>query len=576
MRHHLCGSTLFVAATLLLLSATGSPAQSAAPRLVLQITVDQLRGDQPGRYIDRMGEGGFRYLRDNGVVYADAHHAHANTETIVGHTTLATGAHPAAHGMIGNVWLDRETGFLTYNIEDPRYRLVTAGAGVDRTQEIDPTQRVARSEGRSPAAILVSTFSDELAVASAGKAKVFGVSVKDRGAVSMAGHAGKAFWFSKSAGEFVSSDFYYDAYPDWVVAWNAGYPASRYAGRAWELLHDRWTYVFGERDDQPWETAMPGFGRTFPHAFGDAESAAFNTYLTLSPAGDQLTLDFAKALIEGEGIGDDDVTDYLSVSFSSTDYVGHLFGPSSLEAEDNLLQLDRTLAELLAFVDERVGLDRTVIVLSADHGGPEVPADLDQYGFEADYVDPDSWETEAGFAAMKELFGIGEELITLYEHPYVYLDRELIEAEGLDQARVEAAVAAEIIKFPGVALAVSGTALARGETPDTPLMRSVLNNYNPKRSGDVFVVFAPGWFINDFDGLTVAATHGSPWSYDTFVPVIFAAPGVQPQTVTRRIHTIDIAPTLSAILGIKPPSGSRGNVLVEAVPAAIGGASREP
>jgi predicted AlkP superfamily pyrophosphatase or phosphodiesterase len=565
MRLRSLGVMFFAALAFLPFSESGGLAQSAAPRLVLQITVDQLRGDMPSRYIDRMGEGGFRYMLDNGVVFADAHHAHANTETIVGHATLATGAHPAAHGMIGNVWLDRETGFLTYNIEDPRYRLVTAGADVDRAREIDPTQRAARSEGRSPAAIMVSTFSDELAIASAGKAKVFGVSIKDRGAVSMAGHAGKAFWFSKSAGEFVSSDFYYDAYPEWVVAWNAGKPASRYSGEAWELLHDRSTYVFGERDDQPWETAMPGFGRTFPHAFGDAEDAAFNTYLTLSPAGDRLTLDFAKALIENEEIGADAITDYLSVSFSSTDYVGHLFGPASLETEDNLLQLDRTLAELLAFVDERVGLDQTVIVLSADHGGPEVPADLDQYGFETDYVAPDTWETQAGFAALKELFGIGEDLISRYEHPYVYLNRELIEAEGLDQARVEAAVAAEIVKFPGVALAVSSTALARGEMPDTPLIRSVLNNYSPKRSGDVFVVFAPGWFINDFDGLTVPATHGSPWSYDTFVPVIFAAPGVQPRTVHRRIYTVDVAPTLSALLGIKPPSGSRGNVLVEAL-----------
>ncbi|MGD8328365.1 MAG: alkaline phosphatase family protein [Acidobacteriota bacterium] len=563
MRQRFFGTMLAVVVALLPQSGTDVIAQSGAPRLVLQITVDQLRGDQLGRYIDRMAEGGFRYLLDNGAVFADAHHAHANTETIVGHTTLATGAHPAAHGMIGNVWFDRESGSLTYNIEDPRYRLVTAGADVDRAREIDPTQRAARSDGRSPAAILVSTFSDELAIATAGGAKIFGVSVKDRGAVSMAGHAGKAFWFSKSAGEFVSSDFYYDAYPGWVTAWNAANLPSRYDGESWELLHDRSTYRFGDRDDQPWETAMPGFGRTFPHPFGNQNDPTFNTFLTLSPAGDQLTLDFAKVLIDNEELGQDEVTDYLSVSFSSTDYVGHLFGPSSLEAEDNLLQLDRTLADLLAFVDDRIGFDQTLIVLSADHGGPEVPADLAGYGFEADYVEPDSWETQAGLAALKQRFGIGEALISSYNHPYVYLNRELIAAEGLDQAEVEAAVAEEIVKFEGVALAVSSTALARGQTPDTPLLQAILNNYNPKRSGDVFVVFAPGWFINDFDGLEVAATHGSPWSYDTFVPVIFAGGSLEAQEVHRRIHTVDVAPTLSAIVGIKPPSGSRGHVLTE-------------
>jgi len=172
-------------------------AQQQAPRLVLQITVDQLRGDLVTRYLDRMGEGGFRYLLEKGVVFSNAHHAHANTETIVGHATLATGAYPSAHGMVGNVWFDREAGRLTYNIEDALYRLLTAAAGIDRKTEIDPTQKVARSDGRSPAAILVSTFDDELAIHTAARAKVFGVSIKDRGAVAMAGHAGKAFWFSK-------------------------------------------------------------------------------------------------------------------------------------------------------------------------------------------------------------------------------------------------------------------------------------------------------------------------------------------------------------------------------------------
>ena len=176
-------------AAALALTATGVHAAEPAPRLVLQITVDQLRGDLPGRYLKNMGEGGYRYLMDHGVWFADAHHAHANTETIVGHATLATGADPAAHGMIGNVWMDRLTGSLTYNIEDPKYHTLTPGSGVNKSTEIDPTQKIAKSDGRSPAAILVSTFSDELAISTAGRAKIFGVSVKDRGAVSMAGHA---------------------------------------------------------------------------------------------------------------------------------------------------------------------------------------------------------------------------------------------------------------------------------------------------------------------------------------------------------------------------------------------------
>lgn len=554
---------LWVFAGYVLLFNPAAWAGPEKPRLILQITVDQLRGDLPARFLDRMGDGGFRYLLEQGIVYGNAHHAHANTETIVGHATLATGAHPSAHGMIGNLWFDRGTGSLTYNVEDDRYPLLTEGADVDKKTEIDPTQKAAGTDGRSPAAMLVSTFGDELAIHTAGKAKVFGISIKDRGAVSFAGHAGKAFWFSKSAGEFVTSRFYYDEYPGWVSAFNESDPALRYADSSWELLQDRSGYVFGDRDDQPWELDLPLFGRTFPHAYGPASGPGFSTFLTVSPAGDELTLEFARALIENEALGADSVTDFLAVSFSSTDYVAHLFGPSSLEAEDNLLRLDRTLAGLLAFVDEKIGLDQTLIVLSADHGGPEAPGDLQQYGFDARYVDPDSWEKEAGFAALRQRFGIGEGLIQQYSHPYLYLNHELIAEKGLAPGEVEKAVAAELVKFDGVALAVSSTAMTNGELPDTPLLRAVLNNYNPRRSGDIFVVFRPNWFINDFDGLAVATTHGSPWRYDTFVPVIFAGAGIKPRRVFREIHTIDVASTLAAIVGTKPPSGARGKVLSE-------------
>jgi len=543
--------------------ATAALAAEPPPRLVLQITVDQLRGDLMTRYLDRMGEGGIRYLLDNGIVYLDAHHAHANTETIVGHATLATGAHPAAHGMIGNVWFDHDLGRLVYNVEDGDFPILSADAGVDKDQEIDPTQRAAGTDGRSPRAILTSTFSDELAISQGPDAKVFGVSVKDRGAISMAGHAGKAFWFSKAAGEFITSSYYYDEYPDWVTAWNARKLPFAYADTNWELLHDRASYRNGDRDDLAYETSLPGFGNVFPHPYGAADGKYFTTFLTISPAGDALTVDFAKALIDAEGLGQDDVTDYLSVSLSSTDYVGHLFGPSSLETEDQLLQLDRAIADLLGFVDDRVGLDRTLIVLSADHGAAEAPGYMEELGIPARYLNPDDWDKEPGIARLQAEFGIGGPLISEYFHPYIYLDNEAIAAAGLDQETVERAVAGEIVRLPGVALAISSTALARGAYPDMPIIRSVLNNYSPSRSGDVFVVFEPHSFINDFDGLTVTSHHGSPWAYDTYVPLIFAGYGLEPRRVARRVETVDLAPTLSAILELKPPSGAAGVPLKE-------------
>jgi predicted AlkP superfamily pyrophosphatase or phosphodiesterase len=547
----------------LLLTILGTAHAQQAPKLVLQITVDQLRGDLPTRYYDRLGEGGFRYLWEHGVVYRNAHHAHANTETIVGHATLATGAHPSGHGMVGNLWFDRETGFTTYNVEDARYPLLTAGADVDKKTEIDPTQRAARSEGRSPAAILVTTFSDELRSSTDGAAKVVGVSVKDRGAISMAGHSGTAYWFSKASGEFVTSRYYLDEYPAWVAEFNDGRPAQAFANTSWTLLHDRDSYLFGDSDDREWETDVAGFGRVFPHAFGDGTSRYFTTWLTLSPAGDRLVLDFAKEALVNEQLGADEITDYLSVSFSSTDYVGHVFGPSSLEAEDNILQLDRTLAELFAHVDEHVGLDNTLIVLSADHGGPDTPGYLNALGIPAGYVEPESWDKDAAITRIKERFRIKGELIETYSHPYLYFSADVKNNRKIDQQALEAAVVEELMKFPSVSLAVSSTALRSGNLPDTELMTAVRHNFHPKRSGDVFIVFEPNWFINDFEGLIVASTHGSPWNYDTYVPIVFAGAGLEPAVVDRRVLTVDIAATLAAYLGIKPPSGSVGTPLKE-------------
>ncbi|MDH5175472.1 MAG: alkaline phosphatase family protein [Gammaproteobacteria bacterium] len=563
MRHSKIG--LLAAASILALGSLPAAAEQP-PRLVLQITVDALRGDLPRRYAHVLGDGGFRYLMDQGVYYTNAHYQHANTETIVGHVSLATGTVPAAHGMVGNMWFDREAGRLTYNIEDPAHHLLTAGAAVDRKTEIDPTQKAAKVDGRSPAAILSSTFSDELAVHFGGKSKIFGVSVKDRGAVSLAGHAGKAFWFSKTTGEFVTSSYYYEQYPDWVKAWNARRPAQAYAGKAWELMHDAAKYLFGDADDRDYEQDFPGFGRIFPHPYGTANDKYFTTRLTLSPAGDELTLDFAKALLDNEQLGRDGIPDYLAISFSSTDYVGHLFGASSLESEDNLARLDRTLAQLFAYVDERIGLDNTLIVLSADHGQPEVPGYLRALGIEgARYFAVEALDKAPAIAALKQKFGIGAELIEAFSQPYVYLNSKLIRDKGLDQAEVEKAVAAELEKFDGVAAAVSSTALRTGGLPDTLLLRAILRNFHPKRSGDIYVVFEPNVFINDFDGLTVASSHGSPWRYDTFVPVIFAGAKLKHATVSRPVTPYDVAPTLADYLGVKPPSAAIGVPLAEVV-----------
>lgn len=538
-------------------------AAETVPRLVLQITVDQLRGDMPDTVLDRVGPGGFRYLAERGVWFANAHHPHANTETIVGHVTLATGAYPSRHGMVSNVWFDAEDNRLRYNIEDPDYDAVGGIGARDMDSEVDKSQ-VSRTEGRSPRNILTTTFSDEHVLSFGDKAKVFAVSGKDRGAVSMAGHMGKAFWYSTRDGGFASSTYYYDKFPQWVYDWNAQKKADRYYDKTWDLTRDIGTYRYGAQDDRPYENiADLGFGRVFPHAYGAKGNKYYYTLLMASPVADELTVDFAKELIQREGLGKDDVADYLAISLSSTDYVGHTFGPASLESEENLLRLDRTLADLFAYVDKTVGLDNTLIVLSADHGTPEAPQYMTEKGLEAGRIDLDQMDFTQLDKELKERFGFGKEVIKMTYHPYVYLDHALMEAKKADAGEVSAVIANALIEIEGIAYAIPSAALITGQLPDAaPIARQVLRNFSPKRSGDIYMIYQPHW-VPTATGDYALVNHGSPWRYDTFVPVIFAGNGVLPNRIYRPVETVDVVATLTAYMKIKPTSGSVGTPLEE-------------
>ena len=557
---------LYLTSTMLFATKKASQSTIPKPKLILQITVDQLRGDLPDKFMKNMGQGGFRWLKENGVWYKNANYTYSNTETVVGHTTLATGANPSIHGMVSNVWYDRDKKRLVYNIEDKRYHILSQNAGIDGSTEVDSSQALAGTDGRSPANIIVSTFSDELALYTNARSKIFAVSVKDRGAVTLAGHAGKAFWFSKTSGEFITSSYYYQQYPVWVKNFNKQKRAERYSGKSWTLMYDKSKYMFGNSDDNPWEEDYANFGRVFPHQYGEKENKYFKHFLTFSPAGDELTLDFAKAIIENEKMGQHDVTDYLAISFSSTDYVGHIFGPSSLEAEDNMLRLDKTLASLFKYVDEKVGLDNTLIVLSADHGAPEAPGYLAKLGIEAKWIAPLKWNKKPSLLRLEKKFGVGQELIEAFFPPYLYLNHTVIKEKGLDLAEVQKAVAKEIMDIDGIALTVTSTEMSNNTLPDTYLYKAALNNFNTKRSGDILILFEPHCFANDMDGGAIMATnHGGPWKYDTFVPIIFAGSHLKGKQIFRAVRPNDLAPTLSAIVNAKAPSGTNGDILSEVI-----------
>jgi predicted AlkP superfamily pyrophosphatase or phosphodiesterase len=371
----------------------------------------------------------------------------------------------------------------------------------------------------------------------------------------MAGHSGTAYWYSTNNGDFQSSRYYMEDYPHWVEEWNKQRKAESLGGSQWQLLLEQDEYLLGEQDDRPYEIDLKGYGKTFPHVFGEKTHPLFFTRVLVSPEGDRLLADFAKALIDAEKIGEDSVTDYLSVSFSSVDAVNHFFGPSSLENEDTVLQLDKTLEELFKFVDSRVGLENTLIVLSADHGMAEMPEYASERGYPAQRLYSHEVLAMARELAVRQ-FGDGS-LVKDFFRPYLYLDAEAMDNKNLDRQTVTAKLAQALTGIPGIRAAVPSAEAADYRQP------SVAHNHHPSRSGDIYIYPEPYWFL--FDKGPIGVMHGSPWSYDQHVPIIFAGPGIAAAKISRLVHPIDVAPTLAALLNIPAPAAAQGSVLPEVV-----------
>ena len=322
--------------------------------------------------------------------------------------------------------------------------------------------------------------------------------------------------------------------------------------------------MFGKDDDRPFEVDLFGLGTTFPHPVkGDSEY--FYASLIATPFGDELTADFAKTLIKEEKLGLGKNTDFMAISFSVTDYIGHVFGPSSLEAEDNVLRVDRLLADLFRFIDEQVGLDQTLIIVSADHGMCEAPEHLQNLGFEVGRLTSETIVKGTVRNALEARLGVPEDVIRLYEHPYVYLNEEEIQRTKYSIAEIETVVAEEIIKIPGIIGAVTRTDLLKGSFAPTPINTKILNNFHLKRSGHVHVIADQFWFFAYAMDTTpeIAAIHASPWTYDSYVPLFFAGNNMPAQQIARPVTPYDIAATIAVRLEIKPPSGSVGVPLVE-------------
>ncbi|MGQ9649485.1 MAG: alkaline phosphatase family protein [Phycisphaerae bacterium] len=517
------------------------------PSLVLWITVDQLRGDMPGRYIPVGREGAFSLLRSRGLYYTSAYYQHATTFTAVGHAVLFTGGHAAGHGIAGNDWRNVETGKRVYCVQDDRYPLIG--------------EQPAEGAGRSPNNLTSSTVGDEMVWASGGRSRVFAVSGKDRGAIIPAGHLGKAFWYSNATGEFVTSTYYYSQYPDWAADWNKGKPADRYLSQTWSLTDDADTYIHREEDDRSCEKGYKYLNRVFPHAMKTEKMTDFYGAIRYTPFMDEMTLAFAREALERERLGLGPAPDFLSVSLSALDYIGHNWGPESLEAEDHVRRVDAMLGEFLQFVDQAVGLDKTLIVLSSDHGMDEIPECRQAMGFDAGRHSPDKIIKSLN-EALRVRLQIDRDLVVAFWNPSVYLDADQVAALGLDLAVVEKMVAEEIMRMPGFALAVTRTDILAGRVVQIPVAEQLVLSFHPKRSGHVLTVVSPFWYLYS-DPVEHAAMHGSPHSYDTFVPMLLCGPGISPAIVRHTVAPESLAPSVAHYLGLKPPSGCTSSPLAE-------------
>jgi predicted AlkP superfamily pyrophosphatase or phosphodiesterase len=529
---------------LLLFSALISHANINQPKLVVQLVIDQLRGDLIHQHQQQFGSTGFNYLLSHGLDYHNAHHPHANTTTCVGHATIATGSYPSMHGVIDNEWYDRKSQKMIYCMEDLQATILPT----QHTQKVLP--------GRSPRNLNASTLSDELILANKGKA--FGVSLKDRSAITLAGHAGKAFWFDKTNGGFVTSSFYYSSYPLWVQKWNKQYQPKEFD---WKL--GRSLSAYQNANNQTFSHDYKNFGQGFPHHIKNPPSEEYFTFLARTPKADQLTANFAEQLLIEEQLGlTPNQTDYLAISFSAVDVIGHQFGPNSLEAEDNLLELDQTLAHLLSVIDKKVGLQNTLIILTADHGVSDSPSYLKAHHIPE--INPLNIQASEQLlrTLLKNRYQLPEKTVLSIIPPYVYLDQHIIAEHQLDLSQISHVVAQTLTQQPGVykayPLPVTGL--------EKDWISSKVNRMAyPYRAGDVYIVPPP--YQSNGANSDARVSHGSPWLYDSYVPLLFVHPSFKANVIHRPVKTTDIAPTLAALLMIKHPSAAVGQPLTEVLKA---------
>ncbi len=549
---------LLAALALVLLPPAVTPAADPPPaRLVVLVFFDQFRGDYLARWKDQFGQGGFNRLTADGAWFADCHYPYAYTVTAAGHASVSTGCGPADHGVVGNDWFDRKAAKGVNCVGSDRHTQVPR-----RTAEgTDDDEKKGATGGVSPGRLLQPTFADALKAGTGGKGKVVALSLKNRGAALPGGKEPDAcYWMDGGTGRFVTSTYYRDAVHPWVKEFNAGNPAERWKGKSWERVRPELDYAkLSGVDDAAGEgKGAAGQGRTFPHPFEPADPKAKPAYFTAvytSPYGNDLLLDLAEQAVAAEELGADDVPDLLALSFSSNDAVGHAWGPDSQEVLDVTLRSDAVVERLLALLDDKVGKGRYTLVLTADHGVCPLPEqDKEKRGKR---VQPATAAKVEGF--LTETYGKGAgKWVEAVSGPWVYLNAKAVAAAGLKGADVETAVAEWVRKQDGVEGAYTRAELAAGVPEKDAVGRMVARSFHPERCGDLYVMLKPYHLPSAATG--TGTTHGSPWEYDTHVPLVVYGPGVTAGLRKGRASPLAAAAILAKAAGVKPPAGAKEGV----------------
>jgi len=514
------------------------PAEVVRPKLVVGLVVDQMRWDYLYRYYNRYTNGGFKRLINEGFSVENTFIPYTPTYTACGHTCIYTGSVPAVHGIIGNDWYDPETKKNVYCTED---------------SSVSTVGSTPSSEGNmSPKNMLTTTITDELRLATNFRGKVIGISLKDRGSILPAGHAANAaYWYQGSTGNWITSTYYMKEVPAWIADYNKLKLANKFYAKNWETLYPMNTYVNSTADEKAYE----GKSSTFPHQLTQNIDKNFDA-IRSTPYGNTITLDLAKLAILSEDLGQDNITDFLAVSCSSTDYVGHAYGPNSVEAEDTYLRLDKDFEEFFNYLDKKVGKGNYTVFLTADHGAAHVPGFMQENKLPSGVVSDRDIANKLN-AYLNDKFKVNNVVLRSQNNQIIF-DHDKTDKGDVSFDVIKSASVEFLKRLDGFQNAVDIAKISQSTLQEIQ-KKMITNGYNARRSGDIYYVLQPNWF----NGSSTGTTHGNWNPYDSHIPLVFMGWGIKAGASNKTHYMTDIAPTLAALLHIQMPNGNVGEPITE-------------